>query len=576
MTDCLIIGFNDSDFNDYVRMVEVLGTRWGAYRDLALAFVEEDGTYYRALDILSRLHRPGGRLFHNTDFLWPAVTYLSSFLRRRGHTADYVNLFQLDKDKLKHKLRNEDIRTVAITTTLYVTPHPILEVVSFIREHSDTARIIVGGPFVANQASVLNRTGLESVFRSIGADYYVINREGEAALAGLLAALKDGSDLDAVGNIAYPRGEDYVFTAAAPESNALEENRVDYRQFPGADLGQFVSLRTAKSCPFTCAFCGFPARAGEYTYMDVAQVEAELNALSDLGTVTTLTFLDDTFNVPKVRFKQLLRMMIRNKYGFRWNSFYRADHGDEEAIELMRDSGCEGVFLGAESGSDAILKNMNKSARRHNYMKAIPLFREAGITTYASFIVGFPGETQATVQETIDLIEEARPDFFRGQLWYADPMTPVWKRREEFDIQGMGFAWSHATMDSETACDVIDAMFLAVRNSRWMPQWGFELWSVFYLQRLGMTLDGVKAFVDGFNAVIKDRLRNPSRVGIPPALRDDLERSCQFEVRDPVGVRAAAADRRELTAAAPSRLEDGYTCSDLSHRDFEQILTHLQ
>jgi anaerobic magnesium-protoporphyrin IX monomethyl ester cyclase len=575
MTDCLIIGFNDSDFNDYVRMVAVLGTNWGAYRDLALAFVEEDGTYYRALDALSHFHGSGGRHFHNTDFLWPAINYLAGFLQRRGHTFDYVNLFQLDKEKLKQKLRNDDIRTVAITTTLYVTPHPILEVIAFIREHSDTARIVVGGPFIANQASVLNRDGLESVFRSLGADFYVINREGETALANLLTALKGGTSLDAVENIAYRRGEGYAFTAASPESNALEENMVDYGLVLPEDLGQFVSLRTAKSCPFTCAFCGFPARAGNYTYLSVEHVERELNALSDLGTVTTLTFLDDTFNVPKARFKQLLRMMIRNKYGFRWNSFYRSDHGDEETIELMRDSGCEGVFLGAESGSDAILKNMNKSSRRHNYMKAIPLFREAGITTYASFIVGFPGETRATVRESISLVEEAQPDFFRAQLWYADPMTPVWKRKDEFDIQGMGFAWSHSTMDAQTACDLIDEIFLTTRNSHWMPQWGFELWSVFYLQRLGMTLAQIKTFVDCFNAVIKDRLRNPSRGGIPPALRDDLVRSCQFEVRDPPA-RWDDAPGSRPAASASAPFGAGFTFSELSHRDFEQILIRLQ
>ena len=271
-----------------------------------------------------------------------------------------------------------------------------------------------------------------------------------------------------------------------------------------------------------------------------------------------------------------MRMMIKKNYGFKWNSFYRSDHGDEEAIELMRESGCEGVFLGAESGSDTIMKNMNKTARRANYMKAIPLLREAGITTHANFIVGFPGETRETFRETVDLIEEARPDFFRAQLWYADPMTPIWKKRGEYGIEGMAFAWSHDTMDSQEACDLIDEMFLSVRNSHWLPQWGFELWSVFYLQRLGMTLEEVKRFVDCFNAVIKDKLRNPSRVGIPPALRDDLEQSCQFAERGPAPGRGDPCTRgTEPPAVSPPRPEGGFTCSDLSPGDIERILSHL-
>src|SRR5262249_47072636 len=152
-------------------------------------------------------------------------------------------------------------------------------------------------------------------------------------------------------------------------------------------------------------------------YLSVADVERELDKLAALGTVTTLTFIDDTFNVPKRRFKELLRMMIRNRYDFKWNSFYRADHGDEQAIALMAETGCEGVFLGVESGSDTMLKAMNKTARRKDYLKAIPLLQQHGISCYASLIIGYPGETRETVDETIDLIERAAPDYFRAQLW---------------------------------------------------------------------------------------------------------------------------------------------------------------
>jgi radical SAM superfamily enzyme YgiQ (UPF0313 family) len=91
----------------------------------------------------------------------------------------------------------------------------------------------------------------------------------------------------------------------------------------------------------------------------------------------------------------------------------------------MGKAGCEGVFLGVESGSDQMLERMNKTARRADYMKSIPLLRQAGISTYASLIVGFPGETLETVQETMSFVEEARPDFFRAQLWYCDPLTPI-------------------------------------------------------------------------------------------------------------------------------------------------------
>jgi Radical SAM superfamily/Condensation domain len=222
-------------------------------------------------------------------------------------------------------------------------------------------------------------------------------------------------------------------------------------------------------------------------------------------------------------------MMIRNRYDFKWNCFYRCDHGDEEAIELMGRAGCEGVFLGVESGSDSMLELMNKSARRSDYIKAMPLLKAAGISTYASLIIGFPGETFETVQETIDFLEESKPDFYRAQLWYADPVTPIWEKREEFAITGSAFNWSHRTMDSDTACDLIDRTFLCVENSTWLPQFGFEQWSTFYLMRRGMTMEQIRDFLSLFNACIKERLLSPSVNTISPRLLDALKASCKFK-----------------------------------------------
>jgi len=137
MTDCLIIGYNDSSFSGYVEMVRGMGEGSGAYRDLNLAFVELMGQPRTSMNLLNRFHFEGrpeaAKPFHNCDFLWPTITYLGTFLARRGFSFDYVNTFQLEQDALREKLLNDDVLTVAITTTLYVSPHPILEIISFIR-----------------------------------------------------------------------------------------------------------------------------------------------------------------------------------------------------------------------------------------------------------------------------------------------------------------------------------------------------------------------------------------------------------------------------------------------------------
>ena len=529
MVDCLLIGFNDTDFEDYVNLVRSMGTNTGAYRDLNLHFVEHEGKPYRSMDILNYFQdKERAEPFHNADFLWPVILYLGTYLSRRGLSFDYVNLFHLERDKLRDKLLNDDILTIAITTTLYVAPHPILEIMSFIKRYNRTAKVVVGGPYILNQVRMSGPAVLQRLFRYIGADFYVIGSEGELALTNIIRALKNGSSFDDVDNVAYRNGDDYVLTTDSGEANSLEQNVVDYGLFAKQEFGEFVSLRTSKSCPFACAFCGFPERAGKYRYLSVDLVEQELNAIRDIGTVTTLTFIDDTFNVPKKRAKEIFRMMSRNGYGFKWNCTYRCDHGDEETIELMKKAGCEGVFLGVESGSDGMLRGMNKTSRRRHYLEAIPKFREVGIATHANLIVGFPGETVESVRETIELIEETRPDFFRAQLWYCDPITPIWSQRETYGIKGAAFEWSHNTMDSRMACDLIERMFLAIENSIWLPQNGFSQWSTFYLQRKGMTFEQVKTFLGCFNAVVKDRLIYPGKKTIPPDLLDGLAKSCRF------------------------------------------------
>jgi len=254
----------------------------------------------------------------------------------------------------------------------------------------------------------------------------------------------------------------------------------------------------------------------------------DLDKLHSLG-VRNLTFVDDTFNVPKDRFKQLLRLMIRKNYGFRWNCFYRCDHGDAETVQLMREAGCEAVFLGIESGSDKILALMNKTARRSDYLRAIPILRNSGILTHANFIVGFPGETAETVRESISLIDEARPHTYRAQLWYYDPVTPIHDHRQKFGLRGGSFSWEHDTMNARQAADWVDEMFLNVDGATWLPQHSFEQWGILYLESKGWVRQTIFEYMREFNALIKDRMRSGQcGDGRARAIGDIVRRSSSY------------------------------------------------
>jgi len=493
--DCVVIGYNELPFERYENFLRNYGEDSEAYRDLRFSFINVGG---KKLDYTGLLNygreqsqpdvRPSAQAeFKSGDIPNLAAVYLTNFLRNRGYQAGYINLFQYEKEKLIEYLAADPL-CIAITTTFYVVNLPVNEMVEFIRAHNPKVKIVVGGPLIANHARNNEGDSFSAALSDMGADIYVIEGQGEATLARIVECLKNDGDLGAVPNIAYFESGKLQRTAVKAENNSLDENFIDWRSFSAETMGgATIQTRTARSCAFKCSFCNYPSRAGALTLTSLDVLEKELDSMHELGA-RNVVFIDDTFNVPFPRFKDICRMMIRKNYQFNWFSYFRCSNSDEEAIELMARSGCKGVFLGIESGSPTILVNMNKSATVQKYATGIELLRRYGIMTFGSFIIGFPGETDETVEETINFIRDTKPDYYRAQMWYCEPGTPIQNERLKYDINGEGFVWSHATMDSLAAMDHIDRMFLTIDESLWLPQWSFDFWIVPYLLGKGISL----------------------------------------------------------------------------------------
>jgi len=243
--------------------------------------------------------------------------------------------------------------------------------------------------------------------------------------------------------------------------------------------------------------------------------------MQELGSVKNVVFIDDTFNVPFPRFKDICRLMIRKKYPFNWFSYFRCSNSDEEAISLMAESGCRGVFLGIESGSPSILTNMNKAATIEKYATGIEMLRRYGIMTFGSFILGFPGETEETVDETIEFLRATQPDYYRAQLWYCEAGTPIEHQRDKFQINGEGFVWSHATMDSLEAMDHIDRLFLSVQESVWLPQWSFDFWIIPYFLGRGVSLETFRDLLAQAHQMLRLEIAS-----VAPHQKAGMQREC--------------------------------------------------
>ncbi len=510
--DCVTIGYYEPEFEVYEKLIRAFGEDSESYRDLRFSFVDFNGRKMSYTELLNYcIHAAGGDdpqapahpTFKSGDIPNLAAAYLTSYLRRRRFNARYVNLFQFEKAKLRAFLEEEDPLCVAITTTFYGVNDPVIEIIETIRRYNSRTRIIVGGPLIANHHRRYPPDQFLLALQDMEADLFVIESQGEWTLAQIVQCLKEDGDLGRVPNIVYRDGGRLRINPRVPESNSLDENYIDWTAFSDEDLGQTIQTRTARSCAFACAFCAYPVRAGRLTLASLETVEKELDSIHALGTVKNVVFIDDTFNVPLNRFKEICRLLIRKQYGFDWFSYFRCSNVDQESIDLMAESGCKGVFLGIESGSPTILKNMNKAAKIEQYARGIERLRRHQVLTFGSFIVGFPGETEETIEETADFIQQTKLDYYRAQLWYCEPGTPVYMEKEKYDIEGEGFTWTHDTMESLVAMDEIDRMFLSIDGSRWLPQFSFDFWIIPYLLGKSLSLEKFGDFMDQANMMLK-------------------------------------------------------------------------
>lgn len=527
--DCLIIGNNQMNFPEYVRTLRQMGEKAGAFRDVSLSFYEADGDILSCTDHFNRHYRTDGPEFSYDNILSATATVLGTFLDKAGFSFDFINSFQEGRDRLASLLRGKRIRAVAITTTYYVFALPIMEIMDLIRTHAPQVKVIVGGPYINTQYKINGQDEFAFLMSQIGADYYVVNSQGEQAMVDVLSALRDNREPIGIANCitaAAPTVPDFRQT---PETHQLADQMTTWALFKdavGPEHRRMVMTRTAVSCPFACSFCSFPAHAGAYRYLPPDLVIEELDRIEALGSVNSVTFIDDTFNVPIHRFEDILERLLTRKYSFRWNCNLRLQHANEEIVSKLKDAGCEGVFLGLESGSDTILCNMNKKSRARNYLQGLKWLRQYEIMSYASFIVGFPGETDDTVGETIEMIEEGQPDFFRAQLWYYDTMTPIHNSAEKYGLRNSQFEWTHDTMTARQAADWIEYMHGTITRSVWLPQNDFDYPSLFNLLSRGWSAEQVKTLLRDFNGRVRQRLSNenqaPPRQAVQPETLADV------------------------------------------------------
>jgi radical SAM superfamily enzyme YgiQ (UPF0313 family) len=172
--------------------------------------------------------------------------------------------------------------------------------------------------------------------------------------------------------------------------------------------------------------------------------------------VEYITCLDSLFTIPRERLVEFCRLLLERRVRVKWICYARADDlANERTVALMKAAGAHQVQIGIESGDPQLLANMNKACDVEANHQALVNCRRHGLTSVVSLVVGFPGETAASLEQTYRFLEATPPDFyflatFSTRVPGVPVLEPESRRRFALEVMpnlySMAPYWRHRTM----------------------------------------------------------------------------------------------------------------------------------
>jgi radical SAM superfamily enzyme YgiQ (UPF0313 family) len=178
-----------------------------------------------------------------------------------------------------------------------------------------------------------------------------------------------------------------------------------------------------------------------YRWRSAKNVVDEMQLVHDEYGCDQVTFYDDAFSVDRNRVLKICEELHARKLNMQWDCGTRVDMVDRDLLKTMKDAGCIAVWMGVESGSEAILGAMNKKIKLDQTRLAWKTAQDIGLMTIANVVLGFPGETEETAKATINFVKELNPDdvgFYVATPYPGTPMYDLvikngWLRVTDFD-----------------------------------------------------------------------------------------------------------------------------------------------
>ncbi len=163
----------------------------------------------------------------------------------------------------------------------------------------------------------------------------------------------------------------------------------------------FATMTTVRGCPYACKYCGQTGVRETYRARSSESVFAEVEFLIRQAGMKEIIFFDETFTVNRKRILAFCERILSTGLKFGWTVRTRVDLVDRELLQLMRRAGCKRLQMGIESGSNAVLKRMNRHLDLDQVREGFALAREVGFTTRGYFMLGYLDEQPEETEETI-------------------------------------------------------------------------------------------------------------------------------------------------------------------------------
>jgi anaerobic magnesium-protoporphyrin IX monomethyl ester cyclase len=342
-----------------------------------------------------------------TEVLFPPLgpALLSAHLARAGVPAQVFDGTFASFDTLLEDLVAWRPAVVGVSVMVSLTGNAV-HVAAAVRERLPDALLVAGGPLptvfpdrLLPHVDAVFRGEADLSFPAFCRDY--LDGERTPATLGELALGEYAGLVADAGGVRWdvpPVHHTQKQIAGFPLPDRSSFDHRAYQREWAPTGSRPTTLLATLGCPYDCEFCSRPVFGRDVRVRPLDAVFAEIDDIVRLG-YDGLWIADDTFTLRRDYLEEFCRRIM--PLGLTWSCLSRANGIDPATARMMRASGCTRVYLGLESGSQATLDLMNKQMTVEQGVRAVDVYSDAGMEVAAFFIVGYPGETAADIEETL-------------------------------------------------------------------------------------------------------------------------------------------------------------------------------